>query len=482
MAETIKNCNCIMLIFGAAGDLTKRKLLPALFQLEKNKLLHEEFKILGISRREKTDIQYRNEALGHLKNYLPKSEFSQDVWNRLEQRLYYRSISIKDPLSMQQLIKELQQLKPSDSQLNVIIYFALPPSTIASGLEVMKKINFTGQLGSEAKALVEKPFGRDIESAKELNTLMANQFNESQIYRIDHYLAKDTVRNLMVFRFGNAIFEPLWNRNYIDNIQITATETIGVEGRGGFYEDSGIVRDMLQNHVMQILSLIAMESPLAGNEESIRNKKTEVFQSILPILKEDFVFGQYKGYKNENDVNPQSLTPTFVALRMFIDNWRWQGVPFYIRTGKSMARKISEVIVQFRQVPFCIFGSQEACQQVKPNILAIRLQPDEGIRLSFSVRMPGSEGILTQSHLDFRYDDLGTPVSGGYEQVIYDGMRGKPSLFWRADSIEASWRVVTPMLEVPDSYQFPNYTTGSWGPAEAINLIKQDKREWLTSY
>lgn len=482
MAESIGNCNCIMLIFGAAGDLTKRKLLPALFQLEKNDLLHKEFKIIGISRREKTDVQYREEAQYHMQRYISDSEFSRNIWDRLSKRLYYRSISIKDPDSMQQLIGELQSLKPSDSRLNIIIYFALPPSTIALGLEVMQAINFTDQLGGEAKALVEKPFGRDTASAEALNRLLSSQFNESQIYRIDHYLAKDTVRNLMVFRFGNAIFEPLWNRNYIDNIQITATETIGVEGRGGFYEDSGIVRDMLQNHVMQILSLIAMESPLAGNEESIRNKKMEVFQSILPIMKEDFVFGQYDGYRDETDVDPKSMTPTFVALRMYLDNWRWQGVPFYIRTGKSVAKKVSEVIVQFRQVPFCVFGSEEACQQVKPNILAIRIQPDEGIRLSFSVRMPGSQEQLTQSHLDFRYDELGKPVSGGYEQVIYDGMRGKPSLFWRADSIEASWRVVTPMLDVPKNYTFPNYKPGSWGPEAAMNLLKQDHRQWLTSY
>ncbi len=475
-----KTCQCIMLIFGASGDLTKRKLIPALYELDSNDLLHPNFKVIGISRREKSNQQFRDEMKNGLKEFLPSGNFDKKICERLSERLFYQSGSITDADSLNRLSDYIKSLQNNNVEPDPLIYLALPPSTIAEGLKVMKSIDFISTLGGEAKALVEKPFGRDVKTAEELNQLLAQQFDESRIYRIDHYLAKDTVRNLMIFRFANAIFEPLWNRNYIDHIQITAAETIGVEGRGGFYEDSGIVRDMLQNHVMQVLSLIAMEPPLAGNDESIREKKTEIFQSIEPILKNDFAFGQYEGYRDETNVDPKSLTPTFVALRLLINNWRWHDVPFYIRTGKNLAKKVSEVIVQFKRVPLCIFSDEKACQNVHPNKLIIRLQPDEGIKLSFTVRVPGMENDITESKLGFDYKDLCKPTSGGYEQVILDGMRGKPSLFWNAKGIEASWRVVTPLLDVPVGTEFPNYKPGTWGPEAASKLIQKDGRKWLS--
>ncbi len=477
---------CNMVVFGASGDLTRRKLMPALFRLECGGHLQEGFHIVGFARSGKTDDAFRREILSAI-GQSGDDAASAELQERFASRLHYVSGTYDDAESLRRLRARLAELTGSSGAPHELYYLALPPSVAESVLRCMRDTGFVPTAGGKALArvMIEKPFGRDLESARRLNGLMAGFFDESRVYRIDHYLAKDSVRNLLVLRFANAIFEPLWDRKYVDCVQITAAEEIGVEGRGGYYEEAGVVRDMVQNHVMQVLALVAMEAPLAGDAESVRDRKVEVFKSIRPPAPGDFVLGQYRGYREERNVKPDSVTPTFAALKVNIDNWRWQGVPFYIRSGKALARKVTEVIVRFREVPLCVVGDEKVCESVLPNTLVVRVQPDEGTALSFSARLPGREERITQAHMDFRYADLGAAPSDGYEQVLLDGIEGKPSLFWRADGIEASWRAVAPLLDAEvttDPSRLPTYEPGSWGPGEAEALLSRDGRQWLPSY
>jgi glucose-6-phosphate 1-dehydrogenase len=473
-----------MAILGASGDLTRRKLLPALFRLDLGGLLHEGFRIVGFARSRKDDDGFAREAGESVSRSFRGGDVDQRVLRRFISRLAYVRGDYDDAESLAHLDGVLSKPGASAGAARRLYYFALPPSVVESSLRAMKRTGFV-RPADAARAMIEKPFGRDLASARRLNGLLADLFGEGHVYRVDHYLAKDTVRNLLVLRFANAVFEPLWNRTHVDCIQMTAAEEIGVEGRGSYYEETGIVRDMVQNHVMQVLALVAMEPPLAGDAESARDRKVEVFKSIAPVRRDDFVLGQYAGYREEPNVSGESGTPTFVAGRYHIDSWRWQGVPFYIRSGKRLAKKVTEVIVRFREVPLCVLESEEACRQTRPNSLTIRIQPDEGIRFSFATRHPGSDEKVSQANMDFRYSELGGAPTGGYEQVLLDGMRGRPSLFWRADGIEASWRAVAPLLEVPEeglAASFPNYEPGTWGPTEAEQLLRQDGRAWLPSY
>jgi len=474
---------CALVIFGASGDLTRRKLVPALYNLEADGMLSPDMQIVGFARRQKTGEEFRSELRAGVEQF-SRRHLEAEVWDRLAPRLHYVHGGYDDAGSFERLSELLGGFGGACRAGGHIYYLALPPSAAES---VLRRLGPAGPGSSRAedanrRIMIEKPFGVDLRSARALNELCAAAFPENGVYRIDHYLAKDTVRNLMVFRFANAIFEHLWNRKYVDSVQITAAERIGVEGRGGYYEEAGVVRDMLQSHLLQVMALVAMEAPVAGDSESVRDRKVEVFKSLATVAREDFVFGQYAGYRDEPGVSADSRTPTFAAVRLRINNWRWEGVPFYLRSGKSLVTKVSEVIIRFKDVPACVLQGDEACAMIRPNTLVIRLQPEEGIRLSFNTRVPGREERVREAHMDFRYGQLGGDMSEAYEQVIFDGLRGRPSHFWRNDGIEAAWRAVTPMLEATGGEDFPNYDPGSWGPAAAGELLAREGRRWLETY
>ena len=481
-----KKSPCIMVIFGASGDLTRRKLVPALYDLDCDGLLDDCFRIIGFARSQKDNQQFRSELKQSVQEFAHPGKFSEEQWNKFAARLYYHTGKYDDRDSILQLHKLLSDPDLGCYRGHYLYYLALPPDVAEKTLEVMRDANCVPppEKGVEPRIMIEKPFGNDLASAKRMNRLVLDLFDESRVYRIDHYLAKDTVRNLLVFRFTNAIFESLWNRNYIDNIQISATESIGIEGRGGYYDQTGVVKDMLQSHVMQVMALVAMEPPLAGDIESVRDKRNDIFKALAPLGKDDYVFGQYRGYRDEEKVDPRSVTPTYAALRLHIDNWRWQGVPFYVRSGKNLKQKITEVVIQFKTVPLCVLPNEKMCSLVQPNTLSIRIQPDEGIKLSFMTQVPGREDKISGTHLDFTYSEEGWRPSEGYERVILDGLHGTPALFWRADGIEAAWNTVTPLIEEQHPNlvdRFPNYEPGSWGPEAADQLLKRDNRYWIST-
>lgn len=465
---------CALVIFGATGDLTRRKLIPALYHLDRAGFLPEHFSIYGYGRRPKSDDEFRQDLREGTGPFLPEEAHAETAWDRFAERLHYVQGQYDAPEDLARLSKSLAEEPPACACRDCVYYLALPPSASESLLSTFQSTALPNNV--RARLLMEKPFGTDLESARRLNALTAQSFDESQVYRIDHYMAKDTVRNLLTFRFTNAIFEPLWNRNYIDNVQVTAAEAIGIEGRGGYYEESGVVRDMLQNHVLQVLALVTMEPPLAGDAESVRNRKLDIFRSILPLQDGDYAFGQYSGYQEENGVQTGSRTPTYAALKLQIDNWRWQGVPFYIRSGKAMARKVTEVVIQFKRVPLCVLDDPGLCRAMQPNELVLRIQPDEGIALRFNLQRPGHADALDSTQMAFRYASLDSAPAEAYERVLLDAFRGRPTLFWHSDAIEAAWATVTPLLELrepPEAYE-----AGSWGPAGAEELLRSDRRRW----
>ncbi len=487
---------CIMVIYGATGDLTKRKLFPALYNLAKGNLLSREFAIVCTSRTEMTTEAFRDQITQDMKTFAT-SAVEPEIWDWFRQRIYYTSGDVQNPECYQKLKELLAEVDQNHgTQGNYFFYLATSPNFFG---EIVRNLGTSGlaheENGRWRRVIIEKPFGSDLESARALNTEIRHVIGENQIYRIDHYLGKETVQNIMVFRFGNAIFEPIWNRRYIDHVQITASETVGVEKRGGYYETSGALRDMVPNHLFQLVSLTAMEPPISFDANAVRSEQAKVLHATSQILPEEVltrtVRGQYgegmmnnervPAYRTEPQVAPNSTTETFVALKLSIDNWRWADVPFYLRTGKRLPKRVTEISIQFKRPPLLLFRDTPI-ERLRTNRLAIRIQPDEGISLRFGAKIPGPIMRLGAVEMDFDYVDyFGSTPSTGYERLLYDCMVGDATLFQRADMVEAGWSVIEPVLDVWKALPpraFPNYPSGTWGPKEADELLERDGREW----
>jgi len=479
----------IMIIFGGSGDLTKRKLMPSLFNLFKKGRLKDDFKILAAGRTENNDSAFRASIGESLKLFLPQEEQNESQIEKFLAIIFYHSM---DPSNM----NDYESLKVrlfdiAGKKGDYLYYLATPPSLYEIIPLCLKSFGLNTK---NSRVIVEKPFGYDLESAKRVNSILKESFEENQIYRIDHFLGKETVQNILAFRFANGIFEPLWNRNYIDRVEITAVENLGIGDRGRFYDSTGALRDMVQNHLIQLLALVAMEPPVAFNESEFRNEVVKVYKSLAPIKPEDIsssvVRGQYiaserdggrkiKGYREEKNVNPDSYTETFLALKLFVSNWRWDGVPFYIRTGKQMPTKVSEIVVYFRPTPHKLFSSRQECPE--QNQLIIRIQPNEGAVLKFDIKVPGSGFDVKQVPMEFTYDKLGgLPSEDAYSKLIEDCMNGESVLFTRSDAVEASWAFFDPIIEMwKNSKNIPlyGYPAGTWGPLES-NAIIEGGKNW----
>ncbi|MEH1902676.1 MAG: glucose-6-phosphate dehydrogenase [Nostoc sp.] len=487
---------CVIIIFGAAGDLTKRLLLPALYNLKQSNLLPQEFAIVGVAHSPMSQDDFRSKLAQDIHEFatVPVDE---QLWQPLEQRLYYLAGEFQSDDTYHQLQDLLTQVdKDCGTQGNYLFYLATASNLFC---DIITQLGAAGLVREDndhwRRVIIEKPFGHDLDSARTLNKSIGAVLEEKQIYRIDHYLGKETVQNILVFRFGNGLFEPIWNREHIDHVQITVAETVGVEGRGNFYEGTGAVRDMLQNHLFQLLAMTAMEPPISFSADEVRDEKSKLLKSIVPLTAEAVqthtVRGQYDAgtikdtqvpaYRSEPRVASDSTTETYAALKLNIDNWRWAGVPFYLRTGKRLAKRVTEIAIQFKQVPSLLFR-QTSIERLTPNFLTIRIQPDEGIHLQFGAKVPGPAMKMDAVEMEFSYTDhFGTIPSTGYETLLYDCMIGDATLFQRADNVELGWSVVSPILEAwatTSPENFPNYAAGSWGPLAADDLLVRDGRQW----
>lgn len=487
---------CTIVIFGASGDLTKRKLIPAIYNLLRTKFMPERFAVLGVSIDNFTDESFREQLSGEVSQYATE-KVDRDLWKTFVSRLYYFGGNFQDPELFAGLKAKLGAIdKEQDTPGNYLFYLATAPQFFGEIVRQLGDAGLSRQEGNHwRRVIIEKPFGRDLDSAQALNREVKSVLAENQIYRIDHYLGKETVQNMLVFRFGNGIFEPIWNRRYIDHVQITAAETVGVEERGGYYETSGALRDMVPNHMMQLVSMTGMEPPLSFDSEAVRDEKAKLLHAIQVASPEEVltraVRGQYDAgtednhpvpaYRHEPHVNPDSQVETYAALELHIDNWRWAGVPFYIRTGKRLQKRATEITIQFKRAPKLLF--QEAgVERMTANMLVVRIQPDEGISLRFSAKVPGPSVKIGSVDMNFQYSHyFGTAPSTGYETLLLDCMIGDPTLFQRDDMVEAGWRVITPVLDVWKALpprDFPNYRSGTWGPKEADHLLDREGRYW----
>ena len=487
---------CALVIFGASGDLTKRKLLPALVYLAKSRLLPREFAVVGTASTEYSSQAFRDKLRAELPQFL-EDQVDPERWQRLESHLYYVPGNFDDPALYERLRAQLAECDARHGTAgNYLFYLAVPPDLFSV---IVKHLGASGlareEDGKWRRVIIEKPFGHDLESAKALDREVRAVLGEQQIFRIDHYLGKETVQNILVFRFANGIFEPIWNRRYVDHVQITVAETVGVEQRGGYYEKAGALRDMVPNHLLQLVTLTAMEPPISFEGEAVRDEKAKILRALQPISPEDVlartVRGQYgpgvcegkpvPGYRAEPKVDPHSKVETFAAIKLLIDNWRWADVPFYLRTGKRLKERVTEIVVQFKRAPLVLFRHTPV-ERLSRNRLVIHIQPDEGISLRFGAKMPGPVVDIGAVDMSFNYDDyFGSTPSTGYETLLYEAMLGDSTLFQRADAVEAGWDALEPVLDVWSALparDFPNYAAGSWGPEEADELLARDGRKW----
>jgi glucose-6-phosphate 1-dehydrogenase len=478
---------CILVIFGASGDLTKRKLFPALYSLAYRRLLPDRFAIVGVARMELTDEEFRERMKEAVQEY-GRDEFRDDVWESLADGMRFVAMDFADQEGEDHVAETLNELdEERGTRGNRVYYLATPPAVFATAVrEIGKRRKTEGW----TRLIIEKPFGSDLQSARELQSVIERYFDETEVFRIDHYLGKETVQNMMVLRFANGIFEPIWNRQFVDHIQVTVAESLGIEGRAAYYEQAGAVRDIFQNHLLQLVAITAMEPPIDFTAESVRNEKVKVLRSIHTPGPKSVVRGQYgrgfiegkeaPGYREEPDVGPQSMVETYVAAKLYVDNWRWADTPWYVRTGKRLARRETTIAIHFKKAPHPPF-EELATEGLRPNVLIIHVQPDEGISLAISVKVPGHGMTIRTVHMDFLYGGaFRTGLPEAYERLILDAMLGDQTLFTRIDEVEEQWSLVDAIVAAwaRDRPAFPNYPAGTWGPPSADELLARDGRVW----
>jgi glucose-6-phosphate 1-dehydrogenase len=486
---------CAVVIYGANGDLTKRKLMPALYRLAYEGRLAPGFAVVGVSRTAMTDDEFRDRMKESVRKFLEDSPFDEDLWHSFAQGISYVAGDVGDPASFPAVAKHLACVEQTHkTEDNVLFYLSTQPSQYAEIAEGLAAAGLNKGKGWR-RIVIEKPFGHDLKSARALQARLQKCFNENEIYRIDHYLGKETVQNIMAFRFGNGIFEPLWNRTYIDHVQITAAESIGVEGRGAYYQEAGALRDMIQNHLLQVMATVAMEPASSFTSDAVRDERAKLLRAIRIMrpdqVADNAVAGQYGpgrsgsehvvGFRQEKGVSPDSQTDTYAAVTFLVDNWRWAGVPFYIRTGKALPKRVSEIAIQFRVAPLAMFRKATAGAETVPNMLILRIQPEEGISLKFVSKRPGSGMQLRPVSMDFNYgSSFGERSPSAYETLLLDAISGDATLYTRQDMVEASWTAVQPIMDywATQKFNFPNYEAGTWGPKEADEMLARWGHAW----
>ncbi len=488
---------CAIVIFGASGDLSRRKLLPSLYRLFYERRISQNFAVIGSSRTPMSDEQFREKMRESVSKFLEDAPFDEDVWKSFAQTLFYVPGDMNKPESYEDIRKKLDEVEKSHQTAgNVLFYLSTQPSYYAEAVLALGEHHLNKGNGWR-RIIIEKPFGHDLASAQKLNEEIHKVFAESEVYRIDHYLGKETVQNILAFRFGNSMFEPLWNRRYVDHVQITAAESIGVEGRGAYYQEAGALRDMIQNHLSQVMATVAMEPPSVFDAENVRDERAKLLRAVRVMKPEDVpkysVPGQYgpgyvagqllPGFREEPSVSPDAQTDTYAAVTFFIDNWRWAGVPFYIRSGKRMPKRVTDIAIQFKAPPLGLFQQETKTgpREVRPNILVVRIQPEEGISLRFLSKSPGSGMRVRPVSMDFNYgSSFGERSPAAYETLLLDAIVGDATLYTRQDMVEASWQAVQPILDnwANRKFDFPNYAAGTWGPKEADEMLARNGHHW----
>ncbi len=488
---------CAIVIFGANGDLTKRKLLPALYRLAYERRIPQTFAILGNSRTHLSDEDFRAKMKESVQKFLEDAPFDESVWESFSKGLYYVTGDLQDPACYEAIAKKLSEVeKDHQTGGNAIFYLSTQPSFYADVVQRLGDQKLNHGAGWR-RVIIEKPFGHDLESARKLNTDIQGVFRETEIYRIDHYLGKETVQNILAFRFGNGIFEPLWNRRYVNHVQITAAESIGVEGRGAYYQEAGALRDMIQNHLLQVMATVTMEPPTVYDADNVRDERAKLLRSVRIMKPEEVplysVAGQYgpakvggddlPGFRQEHGVDPEARTDTYAAATFFVDNWRWAGVPFYIRTGKRLPKRVTDIAIQFNAAPLSLFrqDTKSGLMTPRPNLLILRIQPEEGISLRFLSKSPGSGMRVRPVSMDFNYgSSFGERSPTAYETLLVDAMAGDATLYTRQDMVDASWQVVQPILDgwANQKFDFPNYAAGSWGPKASDEMLARQGHVW----